>query len=305
MAASARGASRLALVLALVCAGSASAQPLPGAAPLQTLGASLTISPRRLTFDAPSGSATITLSRPDAHTTFAVTLVDRAMLPDGRILPLDEVLQDPRQQVFGAQVKSAGGVVTVTPREVAVGPGGQARVQVRLAGADRLPAGEYRTHLTITAKDPSPPETSGAPPRIVFAHSIPVIVRVGPTDVRAGIENARLEYREAPPHGALSQRRWPALVFDLARHGDSSLFGDVQVGDRSGGGQQVLGALTGVGVYPEVERRTVVVPLAREPQGGETLAITFTDTDTQPGTVLATHTLHAGQPTLIARANIR
>jgi hypothetical protein len=297
--------------VAILCAAlatSASAQSLPNpATPLETVGALLNISPRRVTFDASSKSAAVVLSDPgsgttlEAGTTFVVTLVDRVMLPDGRILPADEVLQDTQRRAFGERMRSGRAVLTAMPEEVVVRRGEQARVQVRLSGESRLPAGEYRTHLTFTAKDPSPPPASGSGTRIVFAHSIPVIVRIGPIDVRAKIENARMEYGDRPDYPNTPLQRSRILVFDLVREGENSLFGNVEVRAVSTSKREALGALLGVGVYPEVERRTVVVPLVREPKLDELLAITFTDADTLPGEVLATFELHVVQPTMVAR----
>ena len=50
--------------------------------------------------------------------------------------------------------------------------------------------------------------------------------------------------------------------------------------------QQALLA-RGVGVYTEIDRRAVQIPLMRAPEAGEQLEITFTDDDTSPGRVLA------------------
>ena len=48
-----------------------------------------------------------------------------------------------------------------------------------------------------------------------------------------------------------------------------------------------LGVVRGVGVYTEIDRRFIRIPLARAPAPGEHLEVTFTDDDTSPGKLLA------------------
>ena len=56
---------------------------------------------------------------------------------------------------------------------------------------------------------------------------------------------------------------------------------------------EVIGSARGVGVYTEIDRRRVAVPLTLLPAHGETLQILFRDDDSRPGTVLATANLTA------------
>jgi len=75
----------------------------------------------------------------------------------------------------------------------------------------------------------------------------------------------------------------------------SSLFGNVEVrsrGDRNG---PPLGAVRGIGVYPEIAQRALQVALTRAPRPGEVLEVVFIDEDAKPGAILATGTLTASQ----------
>ncbi|MDB5451409.1 MAG: hypothetical protein JWQ52_2537, partial [Phenylobacterium sp.] len=82
----------------------------------------------------------------------------------------------------------------------------------------------------------------------------------------------------------------PVLAFDHVRAGANSLIGNIEfLGRRPG--EAPLSLAKGVGVYPEIEHRRIRLALNREPFGDELLRITFTDDDTTPGRVLATHTL--------------
>jgi hypothetical protein len=304
----------LSAVLALALAPSAglraqpAAQPAtPAAAPApapvptfrQPAGANLNISPKRLVLDRNRRTGTIFIfNQGAAPGTFDITLVDRVMLPDGQILAVADAQANPQAKAFADRVKSAQGVLQVSPRRITLAPGQGQTIRLRVSGAPDDPgAVELRSHLTIATL---PPRESGTTPEQAAANaptgelrfqinallglSIPAIVRMTDPDVRAAIENPRitLERRggpDAPPT--------PVLTVELARQGTNSLFGNVEVrvqGQRSG---EPLGIARGVGVYTEIDRRTIQVALARAPQPGERLEVTFTDDDSAPGKLLA------------------
>ena len=288
---------------------SASAQPAPAPATppvpnVTTVGANLNISPKRVTFDRNRRSATVYVyNQGNAAGTFDVALVDRAMLPDGQIVAVTDAASRPEAKTYSDQVKSALTMLQVSPRRVTLNPGQGQTIRLRLAN---LPAetatAEYRTHLTVTT---IPPPSTGVTAEAaaglgpnelrfqinsVFGLSIPAIVRVGAPDVRAAIENARIEYVQAPDASGAT-RRTPVMAFELVRQGPNSLFGNVEIrpsGQRRG---DPIGVARGVGVYPEINRRVVRVPMTRAPASGEQLEITFTDDDSSPGKLLARQVL--------------
>jgi hypothetical protein len=51
--------------------------------------------------------------------------------------------------------------------------------------------------------------------------------------------------------------------------------------------------LRGVAVYPEIERRTVIVPLAEPVAADEPIRVVYKDDDTRAGAVLATAVVRA------------
>jgi hypothetical protein len=77
----------------------------------------------------------------------------------------------------------------------------------------------------------------------------------------------------------------------IRRSGPRSLYGDLEVVYTPAGGRPVtVGSLRGVGVYPEIDQRTVSVTLS--PPQGATLgpgaySIVFRDDETPGGAVLA------------------
>ena len=268
----------------------------PGSA--QAVGAGdINVSPKRIVFDAAGHGATVYLfNRGDGPATYSIAVIDRVMIPDGQILAIDDAKKDPAEAAYAAKLTSARDFIQFTPRRVTLKPNESQTIRLRALKPDALAPGEYRTHLTITAV---PPEDAGltaeaaATPgakelsvRIVpvFSLSIPLIVRQGEVEVRAGLETPHLTWDEAPvaPTNGKSQKL-AAINVTIDRLGHNSVYGNIEV--RSG--DTVLGAVRGVGVYPEVERRSIKVPLLRPPKPNENLSIVLVDDDTQPGTDLA------------------
>ncbi|MDB5456513.1 MAG: hypothetical protein JWP92_2098 [Caulobacter sp.] len=291
--------------LALVCGADRAAAQTPPAAPVApassaTVAANLNISPKRVTFDRTGRSATVYIfNQGGAPGAFDISVVDRVMLPDGQILPLAEAEAKPELKDLVARQKSAKAMIMVTPRRATLAPGKGQTIRIRIAPDPAAPdaAGEFRSHLTVTTIPPpdiglTAEQAAAATPgqlqfviNSVFGLSIPVIVRVGAPDVRAAIENAKLGYAEVSADGVSPAKRTPVVNFDLVRAGGSSLFGNIEI--RGKGRGEPLGVARGVGVYTEIDRRAMQIPLSRAPNPGEALEITFSDDDTSPGALLA------------------
>jgi hypothetical protein len=307
------------LALAALAAGLARAQPAPApaqpnqpaAAPgepapptavptfRQPSGANLNISPKRIVLDRNRRAGAIfVFNQGSAAGTFDIVLVDRVMLLDGQILAVADAQADPAAKAIAERVKSAKGVLQVSPRRITLAPGQGQTIRLRVAGApEDASAVELRSHLTISSL---PPRESGVTAEEAAAAtrpgelriqinallglSIPAIVRMTDPDVRATVENPkvtalRLGGPKAPPS--------PVLSLDLVRQGANSLFGNVEVRVAGQPKSQPIGIARGVGVYTEIDRRTIQIPLARAPQPGERLEVTFTDDDSAPGKLLA------------------
>jgi hypothetical protein len=295
----------LAALLGLLGAFPVEAQPAPATprVPVTTVtnvGANLNISPKRVTFDKSRRSATVYIYNQGAEAaTFDITLVDRAMLPDGQIVAVSEA-DKPETKAIAAEVKSAKDMLLISPRRATLAPGQGQTIRLRVTNPSGGPTtGEFRSHLTVTTIPPpnaglTAEAAAGIGPNelrfqinSVFGLSIPAIVRMNDPDVRAAIENAHIEYANISADGRSAPKRTAVMAFEIVRQGANSLFGNVEirpVGKRAG---DPVGLARGVGVYAEIARRTVRIPLAREPAAGEKLEITFTDDDTSPGKLLA------------------
>lgn len=284
-----------AMMALLPSAGLAQNSPVP-----QAPAASINLTPKRITFDRPGKSATVSVSTGSGSGAFDVEMIDRVMLPDGQIIPLADAAGKPEAE----RLKSAKSLLVVTPRRIRVAPGAGQTIRLRAGASPDLAPGEYRSHLTVTG---IPPADTGLTAeqaasqkegqlsfRInsVLAISIPVILRVGPIDVRAAIEKPELSFETISPDGQAAPVRTAILKFELVRQGANSLFGDLEIrGSKKGG--EPIGAVRGIGVYPEIDRRLVTVTLTRLPTPGEQLEIQFTDDDSKPGTVLSKASLTA------------
>lgn len=300
------GGCVLASLLLLPAAASSqdAAQPAPAAveAPLTSVGVNLNITPKRLTFDRASRSATVYIfNQGTAPATFDITVVDRVMLPTGEIRPVSELAADPAMKPLLDRLKSAQELVVATPRRATLGPGKGQTIRVRALQPDGAPsaAGEYRSHLTVTTIPPrdvglTAEQVAAREPnqlsfrvQSVFGLSIPVIIRSTGVDVGAGIENVSLAYSDISPDGVAPARRTPVLNFDVLRSGANSLFGNIEIRSAASGEKEPLGLIRGIGVYPEIDRRSIRIPLQRAPRPGEQLEIVFIDDDAKPGSVIA------------------
>jgi P pilus assembly chaperone PapD len=281
----------------------AQADPPSAGAPV---AANINITPKRVTFDPSRRNATVfVINQGAAPITVDITMVDRVMGTDGQIVSVADAEKKPALQDSLAQLHSAKDMLQVSPRRVALQPGRGQTVRIRLAN---LPAGplaaEYRTHLTVTnvpARDAGVTAEAAAADNsqqlsfkinAVYGVSIPAIVRTAPAQPQAQLINLHLETIEIPERPNLPPKKVPALALDVVRQGSSSLYGAFEVrSQRQKRGEPALGVARGVGVYPEIGHRTVLIPLTRPPAPGEKLDVTFTDDDTSPGKVIAKSTL--------------
>lgn len=272
------------------------AQAQPAAVSAPAAAASVNLNPKRLIFDRPGKSATVSVaSGAGSAGSYDVELVDRVMLPDGQIVPLDEAKGQPET----TRLKSAKAYMVATPRRIRIAAGGGQAIRVRATPSADLAPGEYRTHLTVTG---IPPADSGLTAeqaagrregelsfRInsVLAISIPLILRVGPVDVRAAIEKPLISFETVSLDGKAPPAKTAMLNFDLVRLGANSLYGDLEVRGSRKQGDPPIGLIRGIGVYPEIDRRQVKIALTRIPAAGEQIEIQFRDDDTSPGKILS------------------
>lgn len=293
-----RGSLRLGFAAALAFGGM-----LLAGSPVAAQTANVT--PKRLVFSRPGQAATVfVFNQGSAPAVFDITLVDRVMTASGEIAPVSDGTAKPDVAAVAPKLQSAAKMMIVTPRRVSLEPGKGQTIRIRAVAPADLPAGEYRTHLTVAALPPPDqgftPEEAANTARgevafrvnTIMGVSIPLIVRQGPADVKAAFANPHIVNETLPAEPGIPAHQAAVLEIDLVRAGASSLYGDIDV--RSGDAKRApLAQLRGVGVYPEIDRRHLKMVLARVPSAGEQLTIVFKDDDQSPGTELAKATFPA------------
>lgn len=291
--------TRPAFALALAAAPAAlhaQAQPAPAAAagqpPAGAVGGmgDVNIYPKRIVIDDRHRLGTLGLyNRSTSAGEYDISLTDKLMTPDGNLTELASVT-DPAAR---ARVRSAAALLRWSPRRASLGGSEAQTVHVMVRIPPDLPGGEYRSHFAIVSVPPvadglSIDDAAGAAPdqgigvRIVprFGISIPVIVRVGPTTLSAGLTGLSLA---AGPQGK-------TIRLTITRSGTRSAFGDITV--TAPGTKAPVAEVLGVGVYTEVTERQVQIPVnpKADPRlyaPGARLTVTYTDDDAEPGKILA------------------
>ncbi len=222
---------------------------------------------------------------------YEISIVDMAMRPDGQLLRFDNGAT--AEDI--ARVNPASEFLRYSPRRVSLNGSESQIIRIMARGGSELPAGEYRSHFLVVsvprdneqgfsiddAIDGEDAPGIGVSIQPRFGISIPIIVRVGDTTLDVGIREAKL---------LTAQDGSQAIGMIVTRAGTRSAFGDVVVTAR---GRDAPVALTrGVGIYPELDERTVIIPIDPETPGqflapGQTLTIAYTDDDFSPGSQLA------------------
>jgi hypothetical protein len=271
----------------------AAQNPTPAPPPPASVGGGdVNLTPKRVVLQSGRNAGEIIVfNRGTGSGNYNLTLDDRVMTAEGGIKPWAEA-----SEATKANAKPGTAFIRISPRRVTLSPNGVQTVRVSGRVPADAPDGEYRSHFTVVA---APEDSNGltiedaAGPigpgeirvRVIprFGISIPIIVRKGVTNVTAGIENLRI--------GAGPENK-PAILFTITREGNRSVFGDFEVFATAQGGPRVkIGEVKGVAVYPEINRRDVVIGLITPdapPQAGALLEVIYKDDDFRPGATLAT-----------------
>lgn len=264
----------------------------PGQAPAGSVGGmgDINLYPKRVVLTDRERTASIGLyNRAAATGDYDITLSDLAMTPDGRLVD-PATLADP---ALNARLRSAVPLLKWSPHRVTLPANEAQMVRLMLRIPPELPPGEYRAHFSAIAVPPETGDLSieaaagaqagGVGVRIVprFGIAIPVIVRVGETSVSVGLTGLAV-VRQADGSAA--------FALTITRAGTRSAFGDVTI--VAPGAKKPLAEIRGIGVYPEIDRRSVQVPIdpkadPRSYAAGARLTVTYVDDDFAPGKTLA------------------
>ena len=237
----------------------------------------LLVAPTRIILNGGRGTEIILKNVGDATATYRVSAEFRRMTPDGRLSPVTDPNGDE---------KIAEQMVVFAPRKVTLPAGEPQSIRVSARAPAGLADGEYRIHLLFRAiPDPKPVGQPAQASTVAFqlipiyGVTIPVIVRLGKVEAKAGIADVR----------HVAGKGGEEVSLTLSRSGNRSLFGEVRV--MKAGVKDPVALAKGIAIYREIDRRTVSVPKAVGYAGPLTGPVTvqFYET-TDSGAVLTAET---------------
>ena len=211
----------------------------------------LLVAPTRLTFEGRERSTEVILKNiGEQPATYRISLVLRRMEPDGSIVEVGEPSEAERL---------AEEMIRFAPRRIRLEPAQPQAVRVAVRKPADLPDGEYRVHMMFRAIPDAAaltPETVSAPSdqltislTPIYGVTIPLIVRHGEVAATARIAEAAAQ---DGPDGR-------GIMLTLEREGNRSVYGDVEILFADQG--EPSGFMKGIAIYPEVNTRSIFVPL--------------------------------------------
>jgi len=225
----------------------------------------LLVAPTRIVLDGRKGAEIILNNIGDEPATYRVSVDFRRMNPDGTLSDVAEPT---------ARDKAAADMIVYAPRRVTLAPREPQAIRIAARPPQGLPDGEYRVHMLFRAIPPATPvaqpaDGAEAPKGLrfqltpVYGVTIPVIVRLGNLDAKAGIANVHL---------AKTASGSATVSLDLSRSGARSTFGDVRV--IKPGTRDPIAVQKAVAVYTEIGSRRVTVPVRADYKGELTGPVT-------------------------------
>lgn len=208
----------------------------------------LLVAPTRIVLNGRRGTEVILNNIGDDVATYRISVELRRMTPDGRLADVT----DP-----SAAEKAAQDMILYAPRRVTLPPNQPQAIRLSARAPQGLADGEYRVHLLFRAiPPPRPPVQPGQKVEGVafqlipiYGVTIPVIVRLGNLEAKAGLANVRKVVEDGKP----------AISLDITRSGDRSTFGEVRV--LKAGVKDPIAVVRGIAVYTELGQRSVTIPI--------------------------------------------
>jgi len=232
----------------------------------------LLITPRRVVFDGSRRVMDITLANTGIDTaTYNISLIQYRMNEDGSFTEISE--PDPGQ-------KFADGNLRFFPRRVTLAPNEAQMVKMQVTNLNKLEPGEYRSHayfrsvpiVTALGEEAQNIDSTALSIQLIpiFGISIPVIIRVGTSDMSATISDMKLQ---------TTPENTKQLSIKINREGSMSVYGDIQVTHVAPSGvETVLSNINGLAVYTPNKSRIVNIDLNPEKEIDYTtgkLVVTF------------------------------
>ena len=222
----------------------------------------LLVTPTRVVFEGNKQMEELNLLNMGKDTaTYSITYVQKNMQEDGSFV---NILKPDSGQMF------ADPYLRVYPRQVTLAPGEPQVIMLQCRRKPDMPAGEYRSHLFFRSeKDYNPlgMKSSARDTTLlsvqlipIFGMSIPIIIRTGALTVSSTLCDLKL---------GIQQDTAQTLKLTIHRSGNISTYGDIKVEYIPAQGKSYqVGAVAGIGVYTNINKRNVVVKL-KNTSGGK------------------------------------
>ena len=223
----------------------------------------LLVAPTRIVLDGRKGAEIVLNNIGEEPATYRVSVEFRRMDANGGLADVNEP---------SAADKAAADMIIYAPRRVTLAPHQPQAIRIAARPPKGLPDGEYRVHMLFRAIPPANPVVQAAASEPakglrfqltpVYGVTIPVIVRLGQLEAKAGIANVRLDKKDGNP----------VVSLDLSRSGERSTFGEVRV--LRPGVKEPLAVQKAVAVYTEINARKVSLPISASFKGALTGPVT-------------------------------
>lgn len=222
----------------------------------------LLVTPTRVVFEGNKQMEELNLLNMGKDTaTYSITYVQKNMQEDGSFV---NILKPDSGQMF------ADPYLRVYPRQVTLAPGEPQVIMLQCRRKPDMLPGEYRSHLFFRSekdyeplgiRNPAKDSTLLSVQLIpIFGMSIPVIIRSGVVNVSSVLSDLKL---------GIQQDTVQTLKLTILRTGNISTYGDIKVEYIPVQGKPYqVGAVAGIGVYTNINKRNVVIKL-RNTTGGK------------------------------------
>jgi len=207
----------------------------------------LLVAPTRIVLDGRRGTEVILNNIGDETATYRVSVELRRMTPEGRLVDV---------AAPSTAEKAAQDMILYAPRRITLPPNQPQAIRLAARAPEGLADGEYRVHLLFRAIPA--PRPQAAPQKVegvafqltpIYGVTIPVIVRLGNLEAKAGLANVR----------KVTEDGKPAIALDISRAGARSTYGEVRV--FKAGIADPIALVRGIAVYTEIGQRSVTVPI--------------------------------------------
>jgi hypothetical protein len=215
----------------------------------------LLVAPTRVILDGSRGTEVVLNNIGSTPATYRISLELKRMTPLGGLDEVEEADATPAERV-------ALEMISFSPRRVTLPPNQPQVIRLGVRPPEGVAPGEYRAHMLFRAVPDAVAATdradgtaaSGVSVALtpIYGITIPVIIRIGELSAQATIGKAWIEQADDQN----------MFAFDLARTGNRSVYGDIEV--TRAGVKDPLFLARGIAIYPEVAGRKVAIPVPPE-----------------------------------------